>query len=219
MLYNKQNKSDHWVVIPLRDEAHAIFIEEFKRNVPQTTNNDFNYYIKEVAKFAGIDQLIKFSHKKGNRDVIIVKPKYEWITSHTCRRSFCTNEFLAGTPVEKVVEYYRLQELEAEVFNLAFGDWDEYNHRINDLSISNNADREKVLATVAATVADFIKDHPHAFIIATGSTLARTRLYQMGIVKIWDEIKQQFEIQGYVNDTWRPFQKGVNYKAFLLKAR
>ena len=104
MLYKKQDKSDHWVVIPLRDEAYSIFIREFNRNIPQITNGDFNYYIKEVAKVAGIDQLIKFSHKKGNRDIITMKPKYGWITSHTCRRSFCTNEFLAGTPVDLIMK-------------------------------------------------------------------------------------------------------------------
>jgi hypothetical protein len=131
-------------------------------------------------------------------------------------------EFYSEGPngsIKKIVEYYRLQELEAKVFNLAFGDWDEDNDRINDLSIPNNSDREKVLATVAATVTDFIKDHPDAIIIATGSTLSRTRLYQMGIAKLWDEIRQHFEIQGYINDTWQPLQKGVNYSAFLLKAR
>lgn len=32
------------------------------------------------------------------------KPKHGWITSHTCRRSFCTNEFLAGTPVELIMK-------------------------------------------------------------------------------------------------------------------
>ena len=53
-----------------------------------------------MAKLADIDQPIKFSQKKRNRDIITVKPKYEWVTSHTCRRSFCTNEFLAGTPVD-----------------------------------------------------------------------------------------------------------------------
>jgi len=26
------------------------------------------------------------------------------LTSHTCRRSFCTNEFLAGTPVELIMK-------------------------------------------------------------------------------------------------------------------
>jgi integrase len=104
MLYKKQDKSDHLVVIPLRDEAYSIFTNKFKRNVPLITNPDFNYYIKEVAKLAGIIQLIKFSHKKGNQDTIKVKPKYDWITSHTCRRSFCTNEFLAGTPVDLIMK-------------------------------------------------------------------------------------------------------------------
>src|SRR6266700_2594020 len=120
--------------------------------------------------------------------------------------------------IKKVVEYYLLQELEAEVFNLAFGDWDEINQRINDLSVSNNADRDLVLATVAATVADFMNDHPDAIIIAAGSTLSRTRLYQMSIAKLFNDINQNFEIQGYINNAWQPFQKGVNYIAFLLKA-
>jgi integrase len=28
----------------------------------------------------------------------------EWVTSHSCRRSFCTNEFLAGTPVDLIMK-------------------------------------------------------------------------------------------------------------------
>lgn len=48
--------------------------------------------------------MVKFSYKKGNQDIIEKKPKSEWITSHTCRRSFCTNEFLAGTPVELIMK-------------------------------------------------------------------------------------------------------------------
>jgi integrase len=48
--------------------------------------------------------MVKHSYKKGNKDIVEVKPKYAWITSHTCRRSFCTNEFLAGTPVELIMK-------------------------------------------------------------------------------------------------------------------
>jgi site-specific recombinase XerD len=103
-LYKKQIKSDHWVVIPLREVAYNIFTSDFKRNIPNITNPDFNYYIKEVGKHAGIDELITFSHKKGNKDIVETKPKYQWITSHTCRRSFCTNEFLAGMPVELIMK-------------------------------------------------------------------------------------------------------------------
>lgn len=104
MLYKKQEKSDHWVVIPLRNEAYDIFVNRFKRQIPKISNAGFNYYIKEVAQKSGIVEPIKFSHKKGNRDIIEIKPKYAWVTSHTCRRSFCTNEFLAGTPVELIMK-------------------------------------------------------------------------------------------------------------------
>ncbi|GAA0548091.1 site-specific integrase [Chitinophaga japonensis] len=104
MLHKKQGKSDHWVVIPLRDAAEDILINKFNRHIPVVNNPDFNEYIKEVAKLAGICEPVKFSYKKGNKDIVIVRPKYAWITSHTCRRSFCTNEFLAGTPVELIMK-------------------------------------------------------------------------------------------------------------------
>ncbi|MES2331298.1 MAG: tyrosine-type recombinase/integrase [Bacteroidota bacterium] len=104
MLHKKQKKSSHWVVIPLREEAYTIFVDDFGRNIPQFSNEKFNKYIKDVARLAGITELIKFSHKKGNLDNVIIKPKCDWVTSHTCRRSFCTNEFLAGTPVDLIMK-------------------------------------------------------------------------------------------------------------------
>lgn len=103
-LYKKQGKSDHWVVIPLREVAAEIYFKKFNRCIPRITNPDFNYYIKEVGEQAGIDELITFSHKKGNKDIVEMKPKFKWMTSHTCRRSFCTNEFLAGMPAELIMK-------------------------------------------------------------------------------------------------------------------
>ncbi len=104
MLYKKQGKSDHWVVIPLRTEATNILRHHFKNSIPTVSNTEFNRYIKEIGKLAGLNTSIKFSYKKGNKDIVTVKPKYAWITSHTCRRSFCTNEFLAGTPAELIMK-------------------------------------------------------------------------------------------------------------------
>jgi hypothetical protein len=37
MLYKKQGKSDHWVVIPLRPEAYDILINRFNKQVPKST--------------------------------------------------------------------------------------------------------------------------------------------------------------------------------------
>lgn len=104
MLYKKQEKSDHWVVIPLRDEAKLIFTRQFQEKIPALTNPEFNKHIKTIGKLAGINKLVKFSYKKGNKNITVSKPKFDWITSHTARRSFCTNEFLAGTPVELIMK-------------------------------------------------------------------------------------------------------------------
>ena len=104
MLYKKQGKSDGWVVIPLRQEALSLFNNEFREQIPLLTNVEFNRHIKTLGRLGGINELITFSYKKGNKDVVVTKPKYDWITSHTCRRSFCTNEFLAGTPVELIMK-------------------------------------------------------------------------------------------------------------------
>jgi integrase len=104
MLHKKQGKSDHWVVIPLRAAAYDIITNRFKNKIPKTTNEELNRHIKKIGQLAGINIPIKVSHKKGNQDIVLTKPKYAWITSHTCRRSFCTNEFLAGTPPELIMK-------------------------------------------------------------------------------------------------------------------
>ena len=104
MLYKKQTKSDHWVVIPLREEAKLIFTRQFKDKLKCLTNPEFNRHIKTIGKLASINQIIKFCYKKGNKNIEVAKPKYEWITSHTARRSFCTNEFIDGTPVELIMK-------------------------------------------------------------------------------------------------------------------
>ena len=59
--------------------------------MPQVSNPNFNAYIKDVCKLAGIAAQVKITHKPGNTITEEVWPKYAWIRSHTCRRSFCIN--------------------------------------------------------------------------------------------------------------------------------
>src|SRR5687767_4890066 len=79
--------------------------------------------------------------------------------------------------VKKLVEFIPRNMNGITYFNLSFGDWDEKNEEIDDLTISNNQDTKKVLATVSATVLAFTEQFPDMSIYATGSTPARTRLY------------------------------------------
>lgn len=117
--------------------------------------------------------------------------------------------------IKKVVEYTETSTV--NVYNLGFGDYDDITKGINDLSITNNEDSLKVLATVASTIYAFTQKYPSAWILATGSTSVRTRLYRMGITNNLAEISVDFIIFGYNNEqNWEEFIVGEDYEAFLL---
>ncbi len=120
--------------------------------------------------------------------------------------------------IKKVVVYSKMSN-EPEVYNLAFGDENPDTHQINDDVRSNNNDRDLVLATVAITVNEFSEKHGNHYIYAVGGTPARTRLYQMSISRLIDEIRQDFEILGYKDDNWHEFETNVNYEAFLVRRK
>lgn len=119
--------------------------------------------------------------------------------------------------VRKVVRYTEINI--KGFYNLGFGDKDPLTGFISDLSITNNNDSKKVLATVAATLYAFTDSHPGATIIATGSTSARTRLYRMGIANNLAEIEKEFSILGLKEIDWEPFRKNVTYGAFLVRRK
>ena len=110
---------------------------------------------------------------------------------------------------------FMLIDPEEEVYNIAFGDYNELTGEVDDLSISNNHDGDKVLLTVAAAVFDFSRKHPNAVILAIGSTAVRMRLYRMKITKYYENISTLFDVEGYSNG-WQPFQPGIDYEAFLI---
>jgi integrase len=103
MLYKKQEKTDTPVVIPLRPLARIAFMRQFGSTCPAVSNPEFNRHIKRIGEIAGICQPVTFISKKGAENVVVTKPKFEWITTHTARRSFCTNELLSGTPVSLIM--------------------------------------------------------------------------------------------------------------------
>lgn len=120
--------------------------------------------------------------------------------------------------VRKVIKF-QLINCDEQLYNLAFGDSALGSDFINDRSVSNNGDTHTILGTVAQAASIFMTDHPGAVIIATGSTIARTRLYQMSISRFLGEISSNFVIKGYVNGDWEVFTRNRNYEAFLLREK
>jgi hypothetical protein len=129
-------------------------------------------------------------------------------------------EFESDGPKGKVTKLIEYTEMGIKgVYNLGFGDKDHLTGHINDVIITNNGDSKKVLATVASTVFTFISKYPDAWIYATGSCKARTRLYRMGISNNLAEILQSFEVYGLVNNVWYDFERNTEYEAFLIKRK
>jgi hypothetical protein len=145
------------------------------------------------------------------------KPKYLYKTEG----KFAIYEFFSEGPkgrIKKMVEYTETST--EDVYNLGFGDYDETTKSINDLSVTNNGDSLKVLATVASTVYAFIDKHPNAYILATGSTNVRTRLYRMGITNNLAEITADFVVYGFTEiGNWEEFIVGEDYEAFLIRKK
>ena len=93
----------------------------------------------------------------------------------------------------------------------------EETNEIDDLSVTNNGDSEKVLSTVVSTIFAFTQKYPNAIILVTGSTSARTRLYRMGIANHLHEIELYFVVYGLTEiGEWEKFLVGENYEAFLI---
>jgi hypothetical protein len=142
-------------------------------------------------------------------------PRYPVVVSDDCHMYLFFSEGSRGRIAKGII----YSQIEGDLFNLGFGDWDDELQYLDDIRRSNNGDRNKVLATVAFTAFHFTNQFPCARIVAEGSTSARTRLYQMGIASNLLEINKNFEVEGLFGNDWEPFQRGMNYEAFLIKRK
>ncbi|MDH7460334.1 hypothetical protein QEG73_03560 [Chitinophagaceae bacterium 26-R-25] len=142
---------------------------------------------------------------------------YETTTTPTSLTRF---QFYSIGPKGKVKKQIEFDQFPSapEVYNLAFGDVNECG-TIDDLAVTGNHDRNKVLMTVALTVNRFLQRHPESHIFLSGSTPARSRLYQIAISNNLEEIQHNFVIYGYTNDQWELFEPNKNYQAFLIRLK
>ena len=133
---------------------------------------------------------------------------------------FTKFEFISEGPngaIRKLIEFQNTNN--PEVYNLAFGDLNPETQEIDDLSVSNNGDTEKVLGTVISAVYAFFNEYPNVFAYATGSTNARTRLYRMGITKFYEQMKKDFYLYGQIGDDVVEFEIGTEYDGFLAQRK
>ena len=104
------------------------------------------------------------------------------------------------------------------VYNLAFGDVNE-NGDLDDYRISNNGDRNKILATIFTVVDFYTKRYPERWIVFRGSTKERTRLFRIAIGLNLEELCKIFEIYVYTEKGLKLFCKDMEVNVFVIKRK
>lgn len=133
-------KTQDLVVIPISTRLRAVLEKYEDHSVFQITNQYFNREIKQIMKIAGFNDQIVIPTKKGTKTIEVKNPKWELISSHTCRRSFCTNQFLKGVPsllIRKIsghktekafLEYIKIDEEAAAIEMMKI--WNQINLKV-----------------------------------------------------------------------------------------
>jgi len=91
-------------VIPVHWMLKEI-LEKYDYKLPRAISNQkMNDYIKDACKAAKIKDIIVVTRKKGKKIIRETKEKHELVSTHTARRSFATNAYLARIPTASIMK-------------------------------------------------------------------------------------------------------------------
>ncbi len=89
----KAQKTGESVVIPMHPQINVVLKRNGGKLPRSISEQKFNDYIKEICMLVGIDAIVEGGklNPKTRRKEYGKFPKYELVSSHTCRRSFASN--------------------------------------------------------------------------------------------------------------------------------
>jgi integrase len=90
--------------VPITEPAQQILDRNPDVDFRRISSQKFNAYIKEVCLRAGIETMVTITHYSGSRKIEDTKPKYEFVSSHTMRRTFVTCSKTLGIDDHTIME-------------------------------------------------------------------------------------------------------------------
>lgn len=91
-----QQKTKKRVVIPLERPELVKILKSYDYNLPYIYEAKLNENIKLIARMAGITSIEVYVDTVGGEPKEVSREKCTMVSSHTCRRSGCTNMYLSG---------------------------------------------------------------------------------------------------------------------------
>ena len=97
-------KTGKTIYAPVTPRVKRIF-KKYDYKLPKPISNQkYNQFIKDIAKMAGITAPVTRTHTTAGKLTTTTLPKYELVTSHTARRSFATNAYIADVPTLDIMK-------------------------------------------------------------------------------------------------------------------
>jgi integrase len=94
----RTRKTNQRVSIPLHKTVKSI-LKKYNNKLPKAyVNQKMNVYLKELVAKAEINELIETTITKGGKIEKNTLAKSQLVSTHTARRSFATNMYLAEVP-------------------------------------------------------------------------------------------------------------------------
>lgn len=101
ILVVRTTKTGTLVHIPFIWKELRIILEKYGYNLPKVSEPKFNKYIKTACQYAGINAPVVITSGKHKRQAPY--EKWELVSSHTARRTACTNMYLKGIPAFQIM--------------------------------------------------------------------------------------------------------------------
>jgi integrase len=104
-IQNRAIKTGIRTMIPMHPVIKDILIRRENKLPDPVSNQNMNYALHLLGELAGFDELIEVTRTAGGRMKTYRIPEYKLITTHTARRSACTNMYLAGIPIRTIMSF------------------------------------------------------------------------------------------------------------------
>jgi hypothetical protein len=98
----RTQKTDEKIEFVVHSSAVHI-LKKYDNKLPKMSEQKYNLNLKEIGKKAGFTHMERIRETRGSKKDFFNIPKYKLFSSHTGRRSFCTNYFMQGVPIGAIM--------------------------------------------------------------------------------------------------------------------
>lgn len=105
VIRKRNQKTGKMTSIPMHPVIREILKRRDNKLPLAISNTKLNKAIKLVCRLAGLTDIIEVSITKGGERVYRQEPEWKLVSTHTMRRSACTNMYLAGVPIPIIMVF------------------------------------------------------------------------------------------------------------------